>query len=586
MRKRLISTLLTSAVALLLCVAAAPAQENNTKYKEYQPKSTTTEYFEISFDEERVSVGVFDSIGTTLVSLPREQLKLSGENRLQIDSGVYFDEGALYFDGRDFPYDNITETIVTERDEEITITFFTLEGDVNRLDRVRRGNRISFNQPILVEKDIFVRGGVFSVAGNLEIFGEVNKDVITLLGNVYIGPAAVARGDVTTINGEIEIADEASVYGELYSATDYLTKRRHRFYGEEGETGIIGGLDYNRVDGATPRIGVKYHDIDSVLPTAWVEFGYALESERWRLTIGLEQTLLRSRPLSIGGSYYQRLASEDDWLLAEHENTIFTLLVTEDFKDYWEGRGGLAWVNFSPLKDLEFRASYRYEETNWLRSYRHLWSLFGGDKRFPRNFHRVPEPFRSQGIRDIDTTTNGALGATLDWDTHDQGDPFSRSGWHLTGNLEWSHPDLNSDFDYRRYTVMARRYQRINRQIMILARVAYGGSDGLLPMHKRFYLGGLGTLRGYKHKELMGTRFWMANFEYRFAFPKTDLAASLIWDVGQIANDRKLDSDIEVKHSLGVGLALGDEFRVNIAKRLDRASDDTPRTWVRFEHVF
>jgi len=112
----------------------------------------------------------------------------------------------------------------------------------------------------------------------------------------------------------------------------------------------------------------------------------------------------------------------------------------------------------------------------------------------------------------------------------------------------------------------------------------YGGSDGYLPMYKRFYLGGLGTLHGYRHKEYMGTRFWMVNTEYRLEFPRTDLAVSVSWDVGRIANDTRFQTSDDVKHSLGMSVSLGDDFKVTLAKRLDRSYDDDPKLYVRFAH--
>jgi len=229
---------------------------------------------------------------------------------------------------------------------------------------------------------------------------------------------------------------------------------------------------------------------------------------------------------------------------------------------------------------------YRFEQTKWLKANPHLWSLFGGDKLFRENYSRVEADYRRTGIAEIDSTENAYLSGRIEYDTRDGKEPFEQSAWHVTGDIELSHPDLNSDFDYRRYTVAVRRYQRIHRRVTLLLRGIYGSSDGYLPMYKRYYLGGLGTLRGYRHKEFMGSRFWMANAEYRIDFPRTDLATSLFWDAGQIANDTELSRDIEVKHSVGVAVYLGDDLRINVSKRLDRSFDDTPRIYVRLDHVF
>ncbi len=583
MRKQLIQIMVLALVTLLPGLLSA--QSTPGKYESYQPTSRTEPLFEIGFDKDYVSVTVFDGDDAITVRQLRKAIVIS-ETRVALDDSVYFDSDGLHFSDSLYSYRRITDTRVTDSEESVLIEFQTIVGDTDRLGRMRRGNRMTFAAPIKVEEDEFVRGLVMSVLGDIEIYGEVNKDVISLFGDVYVGPAAVARGDIASITGDIDLANDASVYGELYSGTEYLSKRSRRFYRRDKNVTLAGSFIYNRVDGATPKLKISFEDSDSLLPTMWAEAGYAFASSRWRIDLGIEQMILRHRPLSIGGSYYRRLASEDNWLLDDAENTGFALLVTEDYKDYWEAEGGTAWVKFHPIEKLQLIARYRYEETNWRRSYRHLWSLFGGDKRFKRNFERVPEPYRTVAIPEIDTTANGAVSFNAEYDTRDQTDPFNRSAWHATGEFEYSHPDLSSDFDYRRYTLLVSRYQLVHRRSMVLLRAMFGGSDGYLPMYKRFYLGGLGTLRGYKHKEYMGSRFWMANAEYRIAFPKTDLAASLIYDVGQIANDVPLDEGTDVKHSLGVSLWIGDDFKVNLAKRLDRSYDDSPQLYVRFDHVF
>jgi len=119
-----------------------------------------------------------------------------------------------------------------------------------------------------------------------------------------------------------------------------------------------------------------------------------------------------------------------------------------------------------------------------------------------------------------------------------------------------------------------------------MARGVIGDSKGYLPMYKTFYLGGIGTLRGYKYKEYAGSKFWMTNLEYRLNFPKTDLGASLLWDAGQVSDEKIFDSNTEVKHSIGLALHIGTDIQLSISKRLDRSFDDDPRIHVRLDHVF
>ncbi len=582
------SKYLTQITALLLLtfLAAPDAVGDEPQYKDYRSSSRQQEYFEISFDRRTISVTVFEGEKSSTRQFLRREIE-TGESSVSLSDEVRFEEDGLTFDGRQFPYRNISDVRVTDDEKLVVITFFTRDPAGSAAQRARRGNRLDFSGTMIIDEDEFVRGLVLSIRGDVEVYGEVNKDVISLFGDVYVGPGAVARGDVASISGRIDIARDASVYGEVYSGKKRRAVYRHRFRSREKTLSFSGTFHYNRVDGATPHGGMRFDDRDSVLPSFWALGGYAFESERWRYDFGLEQTIWRERPLAVGGSFYRRLASGDDWLLSDDENLVFTLLVTEDFKDYFEAEGGSAYVHFKPLPTITLETRYRFERTKWLDAQPHLWSILGGDKLFADNFGRVESAFRQQSIAEIDSTENACLISRVVFDTRDPDDLFAKSSWHLTGELEWSDSDLNSDFDYRRYRLAVSRYQKVHRRVMLLLRAMYGGSDGYLPMYKRYYLGGLGTLRGYQHKEFMGNRFWMANAEYRIDFPRTDLAAVVFWDGAQITDCTKLiKRDVEVKHCLGIGVFLGDDLRINLAKRLDRSSDDDPKVYVRFEHKF
>jgi len=427
---------------------------------------------------------------------------------------------------------------------------------------------------------------IFSVQGDVDVYGEVNRDIISLFGDIYIAPDAVVRGDVVSLTGRVNTSRNASIYGEIFTGKDKEIVRRRRFYQSDDEFSFSPWFRYDRVDGAALYGTLKYEDLDSLLPTIWFTGGYAFESERWRYEIGLEQTLWRKKSLGIGGSFYRRLASGDDWYMSDRENLFFALTVTEDFKDYYEAEGAHIYTHVKPLKNLSFEAGYRYEETKWIRGHRNIWSLFGGDKIFPENFETVDDAYREIGIHEINSTVNGMLYAHAGYDTRDSDEPFDLSAWTVSGDLEWSLPDLDSDFDYRRYMIKARRYQRINRNIMLLLTGVYGGSDGYLPMYKRFFLGGPGTLEGYARKEFMGSRFWMLKSEYRVTFPSSDFSFSLLYDVGQISNSTCFESSDEIKHSLGMAFYIENDLRFSLTKRLDSADDKDPRIYARLVHHF
>jgi hypothetical protein len=580
--KIVLAGLLTMLAAAALTTSAA---DEPPDYKEYVPVSERQTLFEILADEHTLEIVV-----------PTDQRELSETYRLsdldtrdqsvEFDGEVVFDEDGLRFGDIRHAYDDVTDIRISEHDRRPIITFQTRTGDSRRITRVRRGNLIEPWQNLVVDDDDFIRGFVLSVTGDIEIYGEVNKDVLSLFGDVFIGPDAVVRGDIVSLTGRVDVAGDASVYGEVYSGKEGRTGRWHRFRRRGSEFSIDGHAYYNRVDGLMAGNKIRYRDADSLLPTVWAEAGYAFESSRWRFELGLEQVVLHSPVLGVGGSFYRRLASADDWLLSERENTVFAVVACEDFKDYYEAEGGTAWISLRPLEDLSFKGSYTYEETRWFDAQPNLWRIFGGDKKFRDNFSSVDSELREAGRMAIDSNDNAYVLLKLDYDTRNIDEPFDRSSWAATGILEWSHPDMSSGYDYRRYTLNVRRYQKFHRRIMLIVRGVFGGSEGDLPMQKLFYLGGLGTLHGYRHKEFMGSRFWMLNSEYRIDFPRSDLAASLSWDVGQVSADSHFGIEDEVRHSLGASLYFGNDLKLTVARRLDGAKDDDPKFYVRLAHVF
>ncbi|MFQ5453133.1 MAG: BamA/TamA family outer membrane protein [Candidatus Zixiibacteriota bacterium] len=570
-------------VAVVFCLIL-PAALLSIEYKEFKHSKQQNVYFEITYSKKDIKIKTIDKNEPNILIIPRNSINIT-DGIVYSDGTILFDKEGLIYNNNHFYYDNITDTRIIDNDKYITITFMTTNSGQSKSSRFKKGNLITANDKIIIEKNDFIRGILFSVTGNIEVYGEVNKDIISLFGDVNIKSSAVARGDIASITGKIDVAREASVYGEIYFTPQKGIKRKHRYTRNKNYFSISGSFKYNRVDGLACYTGIKFKDSDSLLPTVWGNIGYGFNSKRGRYDFGMEQTLFHSPIIIAGGSLFRKLASGDDWLLDNNENLVFTLLVTEDFKDYYEAEGGTGYLKFIPQPNLLFESHYYMEETKWLEANRHLWSLFGGDKLFNDNFGWVDDNFRNPSIEEIDSTTNAYWYNKIDWDTRPDGNFFDKSSWHITADWEWSHNNLKSDFTYHRYTINVRRYQQVNKWAMIIIRGMYAGSDGYLPMYKRFYLGGLGTLRGYKHKEFMGTKFWMVNSEYRINPPGNNKAVSIFWDIAQIANDSKLDSNVEIKNNLGIALYFGDSFKISLAKRLDRSFDDNPKIYVRLKHI-
>ena len=108
-----------------------------------------------------------------------------------------------------------------------------------------------------------------------------------------------------------------------------------------------------------------------------------------------------------------------------------------------------------------------------------------------------------------------------------------------------------------------------------------------VPVQHRFYLGGVGSLRGYDFKQYVGNRLFLATLEYAIGTGGwspifDDWTIRLFYDYGLawIADPgTDLWDDLwtdEGKRAAGVGVSpFGwDEFRVEIVRPLDREDGD------------
>jgi hypothetical protein len=574
-------TKVTMIIVLSLTVLIS---NTSAQYKDFVRQDTKQEYFRISFDRSNLTISVPSADHPRTVTTAIAEIVIS-TTEVKLSNGLSFTPNGMNLNGATYSYDRIVESRISIENNSKHLVFLTDDKPPDDPGRLRLGNLFSFSDSIVIKSGDFVRGLVLSVLAPVTVEGEVNKDVFSLFGDISLGSNAVVRGDLASITGEIKIASQATIYGEIYSGKKEFDTKRLRFYQEsELSAGLL--LNYNRVDGLLLGGTLGFVHNDSAWPSLKAGVGYAMESERLRFNLRATQLISRNKSFSVGGELYQRLASEDDRVISNGENMAFALIATEDYKDYYETKGGSGWLELHPCRFSSIQTGYRYDDTRWLRAHRHLWSLFGGNKLFSENFGTVESSYRTVGITEINQTNNAAIFLEAVYDSRSDERTEKISGWAFSGMLEWSHPDLSSDFDYTRYLLTVVRYQPINRIHSFRWHGEYAGSNGYLPMYKRYFLGGPGTLWGYRNKEFMGARYWRSNLEYWVTLPtKFESNIALFWNVARISNSSGFDDNDEVRNEIGLGLILAD-VRFNLAKRLDSYSDRDPRFYLRFSKAF
>jgi len=75
-------------------------------------------------------------------------------------------------------------------------------------------------------------------------------------------------------------------------------------------------------------------------------------------------------------------------------------------------------------------------------------------------------------------------------------------------------PGLGSEFDFRRFIGRLRFHRALTTHHVIDAGAILGVTGGQPPRPKRFFLGGLGTLRGFETKEFTGRHMALASVEW------------------------------------------------------------------------
>ncbi len=84
-----------------------------------------------------------------------------------------------------------------------------------RRERSSHGDRVRIFGNVSVDENERVGGAAVAVMGSVRIDGEVDQDVVAVLGSVELGPHAVVRGDVVTVGGRLHRAATAQVTGAV-----------------------------------------------------------------------------------------------------------------------------------------------------------------------------------------------------------------------------------------------------------------------------------------------------------------------------------------------------------------------------------
>lgn len=435
-------------------------------------------------------------------------------------------------------------------------------------------------------------GDLVVAGGDVVISGKLQGTLLVVCGNITLTSTAEVAGDVVAVAGRVKRFAGSRIGGDQIEtspeARPSLRTARHRGKRDWDRewnrryrrftTSFDMELRYNRVDGLylgglLPR---KYYGVANA--GMFGSGGYGFKAKRWQYEAGAELYYGRRFRTILGAEIHDRTDSEDEWIIPHDENTAAALLLKEDFQDYYRRKGFSLYGRQNFGEDIKWTAGYRRDDLLSLEN-RAVWSLFGGKKKFREN------PAIAEGKL-------VSYFSEFNWDGRDHR-RAPRRGWFVQLLTEFSRPGFDSDYDFDRIILDARRYIPIGYGKNLDLRLRTGSSRGELPPQFLFDLGGLSSLPGYRLKEFTGNRMLLANLEYRMNAGRSRLHdlpivsefnlilfvdSGMTWFAdGNSSLTGAFDYLAWNRLKTDVGVAVTDNdgrVRLNFAKRTDRGYDD------------
>lgn len=424
----------------------------------------------------------------------------------------------------------------------------------------------------------FWPGDVVAVNSNVTINGEVAGSVLVIGGDLVLREAATIRGGAVVVGGILRQRGDGKIYGSVFAPAGHRRPRLSitRAWEFEDE-GVQWGpsFSYDRVDGA--RVGGNFAYQRSIYsPKLSIFAGYAIGSETWQYRFSLEQRIMKSTDLRVHGCVFRLTETDDDMWVGRHANSIYAIMAGSDYRDYYGTDGGELGATYKYRERGVASLRYRNTDYRWMDAEQNLWHLFRPNHRFRENFSTVPTDILEPWVDRFEQRTS-SIHIALGVEPRESEEHVKRFDAIVRASGEVAGGALGGDYDYDRWQVSVKGEWNSDEVHRLSARIWYGKGRRDLPPNKFFYLGGIGSLPGYPQKVLVGSEAILANFEYRFDYwpnQMFDGGILLFFDVGSATFDEDFLVLSRFKSDVGVGLAVGESIRFNIAKGLDSTDRD------------
>lgn len=336
------------------------------------------------------------------------------------------------------------------------------------------------------------------------------------------------------------------------------------FYDAEGPA-VNPALYFNRVEGFRPQLGIQ-RDIEKI-GMVYGKAGYGMSRDEWVYDVGFARWVFEENRLVIGAGYHQRVSTNDGWVMGDDEASALDIVVGTSTRDYFlqTGYEVLVRKRLSPPQVLELRfCTDDYEDLRKLTD----WSVFDGKKTKRQNWERDTDAGRDRSIAG-QRINSILITYGLDLSAGESADADRASRGHMEICSELAGGRLSGDASYTRMVLQGKFRLAAGTNDAFGITFFGGRGDTSLPLQKRFELGGIGTLPGYRFKEFGGDRMALLHCEYLFGNDRIMIApflgAGTAWDY-----DAEFSGN-DVKYNAGVGIELDagegkDRFRIEFAR--------------------
>jgi hypothetical protein len=464
-----------------------------------------------------------------------------------------------------------------------------LEGDVDINDK----NFYKYEH-----KNIVFTDGILRVNKNIE------GSIAVFNGRVIIDPNSGYENYIYLYNSYLQVDSSFKNFFIVCANEDQIVafenNRALQFAIEKSTPYYIydylkGGptFKYNRVEG--PFFGLSidksfyWNEAKNYSYSATT--GYAFGNHRWTGSLAIDYWIGNEDRIEFGGEVFSLTDSKDNWRISDIENTLSSLFIHEDFKDYFLREGYLFHITKYYSKIFEFgitfiQDNYKSQQKNY------DWAMFGGHKKF----------------RDNPSVLNGIIRSfVFSCNYNSYAKDYYLTGWDINSEFEIA----NGVSKYNKFVLYVRNYSLLkniisfinNSQVRFNTRLMFGTADQNLPFQKSFDIGGLGTVPATNFKTLNGNKMLLANLE--FSYPTLELLGInsmnlsedltniiISYDIGFTCNSisNTLFSGFNINKETvlhGVSIALGtfrDRIRLGLAFRLDKS--ESPRLIFRVARPF